>query len=546
MPQEEVESSVSETLARVLNILWRRHWWIVIPACLIALATVLVLSKIPNRYTSNATLVVVQQQVPQRYVVPNDTTDIAVALQAMQQEILSRPQLDRIIRDFGLYTEESKRKAPEQIMAMMLRDIDIEPIISGIPQKDLNAFRISFTAKDPRVAQGVTSTLTSLFIQENLRSREEQAVNTTGFLHQRMEAAKKQLEVQEQRLREFKMQNLGELPEQQQGNLGVLSGLQAQLQSTSAGLSRAQEQRVYLESLVNGYQAMAAQEIPLPGMISGVPRTATPLETAQTELSRLRNERTNLLVRLTPQHPDVIKINGDIAVAEANVERLKASAPPVDQAATQSVSVGGSQSARSGGRSPENPAIAQAKSQLEANRLEIENLQKDEKKLKDSLAQYQNRLNLTPVREQQLTSLLRDYDLVKKDYEDLVNKELQSQLATSLEKNQGGRQFRLVDPPSLPVLPTSPNRLKWNGAGLVGGIAFGLLLAFWMEIRDRSFHTERDLTADFAAPIVVSVPLILTPAEERRRSRNRALQWMAGSALMIVVSAVEVYAFRHR
>ena len=119
----------------------RRRWWIVLPACVVPLTTVAVLSKIPNRYTSNATLVVVQQQVPQRYVVPNDTTEMAVALQAMQQEVLSRPQLERIIRDFGLYAKESKRKAPEQIMALMLRDIDIEPIISGTPQKDLNAFQ---------------------------------------------------------------------------------------------------------------------------------------------------------------------------------------------------------------------------------------------------------------------------------------------------------------------------------------------------------------------------------------------------------------------
>ena len=106
--------------------------------------------------------------------------------------------------------------------------------------------------------------------------------------------------------------------------------------------------------------------------------------------------------------------------------------------------------------------MAQVKSQLEANRLEIDNLLKDEKQLRASLTQYQNRWNLTPVREQQLTSLNRDYELVKKDYEDLANKEQQSQLATSLEKNQGGRQFRLVDPPSLPVLASSPNRLKLN------------------------------------------------------------------------------------
>ena len=292
---------------------------------------------------------------------------------------------------------------------------------------------------------------------------------------------------------------------------------------------------------------MASQDVPLPGIASAgaVSRTATPLEAAQAELNRLRTDRANLLVRFTPQHPDVIKINRDIAAVEANVERLKTAGASSEQTVTPASSAG-SQVARTPARSVDNPAMAQVKSQLEANRLEIENLQKDEKQLKASLAQYQNRLNLTPVREQQLTSLLRDYDLVKKDYEDLVNKELQSQLATSLEKNQGGRQFRLVDPPSLPVLPASPNRLKLNLGGLAGGVAFGLLLAFLMEMRDRSFHTESELSAEFAAPIVVSVPLILTPAEERRRSWHNTLQWIAGSALMLMVSAVEFYAYRHR
>ena len=548
MPEEEQESNLNETLERVLRILVRRRWWIVFPACLVPIATVAVLSKIPNRYTSNATLVVVQQQVPQRYVVPNDTADMTVALQAMQQEVLSRPQLERIIREFGLYRKESKHLAPEQVMALMLRDIGIEPITEGAPQKDLNAFSISFTTENPLVAQQVTSTLTSLFIQENLKTREEQAANTTGFLHQRMEDAKKKLEVQEQRLRDFKMQYLGELPEQQQGNLGVLSSLQAQLQGTAASMSRAQEQRVYLESLLSGYQAMASQNVPLPSGLSAnsVSRSASPVEVAQNDLDRLRAEKSALLVRFTAQHPDVLKINRDIAAAESTLEHLKSINPGAEKTKKSATPSGEPQVTDLARRAADNPALAQVRSQLEANRVEIENLKKDEKQIKASLAQYQDRLNLTPVREQQLTGLLRDYDLVKQDYSDLVNKELQSQLATSLEKSQGGRQFRLVDPPSLPVVPTSPKRLKINMGGLGGGVALGLMLAILVEIRDRSLHSEEDLGAEFAPPIVVSVPLLLTAAEERRRSWSNTVQWMAGTALILIVSAVEFYAYRQR
>ena len=542
MAEEEAQSNLGEMIERVTQIVVRRRWWIIMAVCLTPIATIAALSLIPDRYTSEATLVVVQQQVPQRYVVPNDTTSMAVALEAMKQEILSRQQLQRIVQEFGLYPQQSKRLAPEEITKLMLRDIGIEPLTSDpMQQRDLNSFRISFITENPVVAQQVTSKLTSLFIQENLKTREEQASNTTSFLHDHVETAKRILEAQEQRLRDFKMQYLGELPEQQQGNLGVLSSLQSQLQNTGSGMSRAQEQRVYLESLLSGYQAMAAQNVALPTSPTGAPvRSLTPLETAQNEVDRLQTQKASLLVRFTPQHPDVIRISHDLEAAQVTLQRLKAAA------AAKAAPAGEPQVARQPANGVENPAVAQLKSQLEANRVEVANLTKEQDRLKAAMAQYQSRLNLTPVREQQLTGLLRDYDLQKKDYEDLVNKELQSQLATNLEKNQGGRQFRLVDPPSLPVVPTSPKRLKINLGGLAGGVVLGLALAFWMELRDRSFHTEKDLGQEFAAPIVVSIPLIFTQAEERRRNRSRTLQWIAASAMLIVVSAMEFYAQRPR
>ena len=281
-----------------------------------------------------------------------------------------------------------------------------------------------------------------------------------------------------------------------------------------------------------------------PGTVS---RTLSPLEAAQSRAEPPADRKGKPARPLHPAASRCPEDQRDISAAEATVEHLKATSAASEK--TEQSSDLFRRLRRSPGRRVGLQTILSwPKSGANWKRtvVEIENLLKDEKQLKASLAQYQNRLNLTPVREQQLMGLTRDYDLMKKDYEDLVNKEMQSQLATSLEKNQGGRQFRLVDPPSLPVVPTSPNRLKLNLGGLAGGAAFGLLLAFLMEMRDRSFHTESELSAEFAAPIVVSVPLILTPAEERRRSWHNTLQWIAGSALMLIVSAVEFYAYRHR
>lgn len=533
----ETEPSFNDTIERLWRIAIRRRWWILGSASVTALAAVLAVYILPNRYSSEATLLVVEQQVPERYVTPTTTTDVSSALQAMAQDVLSRTRLLGIIDEFGLYAKEKTRLAPEQLIVLMRRNIGIEPLPAKPGQRNVNAFKIFFTADTPYLAQQVASRLTSLFITENLRTREDQAINTTNFLNEQLQSARERLAEQEQRVRDFKMRYLGELPEQQQGNLAILTGLQTQLQNTSASLSRAQQQRVYLESLLSGYRDLASRGAALPGD-SGARHALTPLELAQTDLARLQSERTRLLSSYTPQHPDVVKVNAEIARTETLVEHLKASQALVsEKAEAQHTPVN---AADTHGES----TVAQVKSQLQANGLEIENLLKDQKQLKAAISQYQDRLNQTPVREQQLAALLRDYELLKKDYADLLSKKQQAQLATSLEKQQAGQQFRLVDAPSLPTVPTSPKRVKISIAGLAAGVFLGLALAFFADGRDRSYHTEHDVRQRFPAPLVVGIPLLLTRSEQRACAWKRALEWVAGSALVLTVMIAEVYIYR--
>ena len=537
------ETNLSETLLRARQIVVRRRWWILVPACCVALATIAIVRILPNRYTSEATLLVVQQQVPQRYVVPNSTTDISSELQAMKQEILSRPRLNDIIREFSLYPKAAKRKAPEQIIELMLRDIDIQPLQGPAkPNADLDGFKISFTTEDPVVAQQVTSKLTSLFIQGDLKVHEEQDTNTTTFLHAQLENAREKLAELEQKVKDFKMQNLGELPEEQQGNLAIMASLQTQLQNATAAMSRAQEQRAALQTLLAGYQAaLSVRGVQFPGLPDSG-RTVSPIDAAQADLDRLKLERAKLAVTRTPEHPDMITNQAEIAAAEATVANLKQGASKTPQ--------GRSPEARSDptpaeATPAEQPALTQVRSQLEANQVEMQNLAKEEAQLKAKLEQYQTRLNMTPVREQQMAGIMRDYEFQKQAYGDLLAKEQQSQLATNLGKDQRGQQFRLVDPPSLPALPSSPKRLKLNLGGAAGGFALGLALALLMEMLDRSFHRAKELIERFTPPFAVSIPLLLTPGESRARTWGRTVQWLTGSALVTVVLVAEFYAYRH-
>jgi succinoglycan biosynthesis transport protein ExoP len=552
---EEPEGSLNlnETIARLRAFLVRRRWWILVPFFVVSLATVAALSQIPNRYTSTATLLVVQQQVPQRYVVPNSTTDVSSALEAMKQEVLSRTQLLRMINDFGLYPKQRKRYAPEQLVALMLGNIDVVPTIENPQQqqqrdKDFDAFRITFTTENAVLAQQVTNNLTSLFINEYLRTGAEQSTNTTNFLHQQVEEKGKELQIQEERLKDFKLRFVGELPEQQQGNLGILTGLQGQLNNTMASLNRAQQQHALLQAQLEATPRRRPVTDPIAGILGPNPenpnasRLVTPVEAAQSELARLQAARSAFVSKgYTSQHPDVRANQREITRVEDTIKRLRAAAPPPLPEKTAP--------STSAAKAPapdltEDPAIVQLKSSLEANRMEIDNLTNDEKRLKGEISQYESRINQTPVREQQEAGILRDTEVLRQQYSELQKKEQESQLATNLEKQQGGQQFRLIDPASLPTVPSSPKRVQMSLGGAAGGFFLGLVLAFLMELRDTSFHTETDLAKHLGPPFVLGIPLLPTRKEERRHKRSNLYQWAAASAMILVVLAVELYVLR--
>jgi len=269
---------------------------------------------------------------------------------------------------------------------------------------------------------------------------------------------------------------------------------------------------------------------------------------AQSDLTRLQAERAKLVSVYRPSHPDVVAIDRGISAAQAVIENLRISGNlkpdnTHEPALTSSTTTPATTTVPA--QAEDDSSITQLKSQLEANRLDIENLTKAEAQQKAVISQYQNRLNLTPVREQQLASILRDADLAKQDYADLLGKEQQSQLAMSLEKQQGGQQFRLVEPPSLPDLPSSPQRIKFSLMGIGVGFFLGLVVAFVSDLARPTLHTMREVSQKFGAPLVIGLPVVFTLREKRRRNWKQTFQWLGGSVLVSAIGAAEVYVVWH-
>ena len=528
----EQDEGLDVMISKLLRVAIKRRWWLLVPTVVVALGACAASMVLPNRYESVATILVAHQQVPERYVTPNSTSDIREQLLLMTDAILSRTQLLRIINEFGLYPKDQKRLAPEDLVELIRSDITIQPTEKGAEPKDLNSFTISFTGTDPHMAQEVTSKLTALFTQEYLKSREEQSTGTTNFLDEQLQAAAADLKQQESRLRDFKMHYLGELPEQQQGNLAILAGLHAQLQDTMAAINRARQQKVYLESLLSQYQNLAAAGVAAPGAV-----VVSPADTIKAELTRLKNERADLLARYTDKYPDVVKIDEQIKEAEG---MLAASAKGLEPTKGET----SKESAQTANPPERDATYAQLKSQLEANRLEIQDAITEQKQLESRIAECQSRLNMTPVREEQLADILRDYDLSKKNYDDLLGKKTQSELATSLERRQQGQQFRVIDPASLPMKPSGADHVKISLGGLGAGLALGVALVFLLETKDHSLLDEEELRRVFAFPLMVGVPMLLSKVEQRRRSRVAVLEWLVGATLCLLVCATEFYVYR--
>jgi len=496
----EPETNITEIVDQVVGLLKRRRWWIISIACFMALATVGLSLRLPDRYSSEAILSVVQQQVSQRYVETGATSSPAVLIQGMARNILSRGRLVAVADELGLYARERRQLTPEGLAERMQKDVDIEPL-DDAGRNDFRAFKITFTAETPTLAQSAANRLSSLFIEENLKTRGEQAGKTASFVTAELENAKNKLSEQEKRLQDFKMRNLTELPEQQQANFAVLTDRRMQLQNVMAGLSRVQQERTSLESLVSGKVAI------------------------------LQSERSNLLTRFTPRHSEVIKKNQEIAQFQAVLDHMKAGKAGIANPG-------------SGTLTPD-PSLAQWESQANSIAFEGENLSRDKQRLDAEIGTYQNRVNIAPLAEQQLAGLVRDYELYKKEYEDLLGKQLQSQQTVSLEERQEGQQFRLVDPPTLPAFPSSPKRLKISLGGLGAGLALGLVLAFLIDMKEKSFHFDREISRSFNLPLVVAIPLLLTPAEERSRTWTRVVESVAAGVMVMAVCAAELYVFRH-
>jgi polysaccharide biosynthesis transport protein len=532
MPEEFEEQATEPLDWRYYLALGRRRiWYFLIPfffGWLLVWAASWVL---PSIYRSGTLILVEQPSVPQQFVVSNVGGDLQQRLQSITQQILSRTRLLHIIENLNLYQKQRQRLTPDEVVAIMRKEVEIELVRDN--RQELTAFNIYYSSRDPHTAQDVTSQLSNLFISENLEARQQQSENTTKFLENELEEARKALAEQEEKVRLFKDQHLGELPGQLQSNLQILTGLQTQLQAEEDNLNRAKQQNVYLESLLTQYRTLQRSTKRGANNPMGLPAL-------DQELDRLKSQLADLSSHYTDRHPDVRKLKDQIAKTERMRQQISAELAS-KPAEAQSDNSGTTPTTEDDIRGTS--STLELQSQLKANQIEISNRQHAVQELVARIGQYQARLNQAPIREQQLTDLTRGYEQSKTNYDSLLKKKNDSQLATSLELQQQSEHFRIIDPPSLPQKPFSPNRIKLCGVGLAMGLILGVGAAGAAEFLDDRIYSDKALRKLVPVGVIAELPSVLTEQERSQQRKQGGLVWITASLIFVCVLAGSAFSY---
>ena len=504
----------------------------------------------PPTYRSTATILIEEQEVPPDLVRSTITSFAAQRIQTISQTVMTRANLMQIIEKYDLYRRRRQYDTTEEILDRMRKDIDVEMINadvidprSGRPTPATIAFTLSFDGDGAGVTQKVATELTSLFLNENVKTRTEKATETYSFLSDEANKLKQHITDLETKMAAFKEKNAGRLPELRQFNLQLRERTESDLRDLETQLRSLDDRKFYLEgqlaqinpltptvgaegqqildpvtqlkTLRSQYITALAKYAPdhpdvvrLRRQIEGLEKQVGDVDSSTEQAKTLAELRTQLAAareKYSPDHPDVVRLTKAVAAQE---EALKKKSTPEMTVAKEK---------------PDNPAYLTMQAQLEGIKSQMESLSAQRDALKIKLADYDKRLQQTPEVERNYLVLTRDYDDSVRRYQELKAKQNEAQVGQELEKERKGERFSLIDPPQLPEQPVKPNRPAIIILGLLLSMASGLGFAAVAEGMDSSVRGARGVTAVLESPPLSIIPYLQNNEDLVRTQKTKRI-----------------------
>ncbi len=509
------DAGINVQIREYLDLARRRKLWIILLTLGISVCIAVVAIRLPSIYRAETVILVDPQKVPDSVVPTSVSGTVADRLSTIRQEVMSPTQLGLLTKEMSLYPELRDKVSEQELVSRMQRSTTIEVVDSG--GQRLSAFRIAFTDTDQNQVARVANRLASLFIERNLKARQQHFNGTSQFLETELQQTKRQLEEKEHLLQDVKSRYIMDLPESKQYHLEAMNTLRDQLRNSQDQVNRDRQSKVYIQSMAG----MSAQTIDLDQQASA---SKSPY---QAQLQKLELQLKDMQVRYGPNYPDVRKLRNEINQLKAKAESEKTGTEAPDpQLSTPT-------------HQAHNPVV-----EAEVNKLDqdIEDQTKIQTELEKQIQYHVGKLQQVPVFEQQIAGLMRDYDTLRNHYNQLQAKKLDAVMAGELETHQAGERFEVLDPAIPPDGPAGPRR----GIMIIGGLFFGLLcgvgVAFLVEVSDESVRHEREAAQIFGKPVLAGIPMI-TSDKEHAWALWRIASLTAGTAVAAVAFGLAISRF---
>jgi polysaccharide chain length determinant protein (PEP-CTERM system associated) len=488
-------------ISQILATFYRKKGLILCVSIVVFLLSAYTAAILPNVYRSSSLILVSPQRVPATFVTSTITTGLGDRMQSIIQEILSRTQLEKIVREFDLYPSTNSSVLEERIEKLR-KAIKVE-------FRRNNVFQLSFESDNPEKAKQITGRIASLFIEQNLQVREQQAMGTKSFMTAEADRLRKELEEQETVVNQYKAANRFELPDQLDSNLRTVEQLRRETEANNHRLAALQErkgilQKQAVESDILGVDLLGSSLTP--------PTEGGP---PNLQVQMRKKELDSLLQRYSSKHPDVIRIKKEIEALETQSHEVLPNKP------TSAISSG-------------NPLKQVLQTQISDIDAEIQSLRSQRDHIRAQIATLQSRVDATPIRAIELSKISRGYEITLRKYQDLLAKSLESELSENMEKKQKGEQFQILDPANFPLAPVRPNRPMIVLIGLLAGLGAGFGLAFVSDNMDSSFKRSDEINAYVNVPLLATIPALMTRGSVLEQRRSQGLLVLASLGVLVV------------
>lgn len=497
-----------KTLSDLVGILKRRRRDILLPAAVLFGLALAVALFWPRTYKSSTTVLIEAQEIPREYVAANITSFADQRLQTINQRIMSTTRLLDLIGKFRLYEDKKDRYTTDEIVARMRKDIKFATISAdvidprtGRPAQATIAFSITYEGRWPETVQRVANELASLYLEENLKTREKQSSETSKFMDVEMEEVKGKLAAVDARIASFKQRNITSLPELAQLNQQAIDQVERERDRVNDQLRTLKEREGYLQS-----------------QLASVPPDTSDRE--KENLKELRARLVDLKTRFSEEYPDVIKTRAAIRDLEKQIRDARGVAPD---------------------ERPDNPAYITLSAQLAGTRADIESMKRQAADLDNKRTDYRRRVEATPRVEEGYRALVVERTNLQAKSDELTRKSLDAKVAHGLETGQLGERFSIVDAARLPEKPSSPNVPAVLLIGLILGLGAGVGTAAIRESGDFSVRSSDQLARETGLTVLVGIPDIVTGIDVARKKRKRYYQ--AAAAVGALVAMVALFHF---